>query len=65
MREGLKALGLDSDTILHHATPRLFYACELGGGARRRFGNSVTTYTLSAWTAVRRTTNVCKRTLPR
>jgi hypothetical protein len=34
MREGLDALGLDSDTILHHATPRLFYACELGAGAR-------------------------------
>ncbi|WP_199194897.1 hypothetical protein [Phyllobacterium phragmitis] len=34
MREGLDALGLDSDTILHHATPRLFYACELGVGAR-------------------------------
>ncbi|MFQ6180346.1 Druantia anti-phage system protein DruA [Sinorhizobium meliloti] len=34
IREGLDALGLDSDTILHHATPRLFYACELGAGAR-------------------------------
>jgi hypothetical protein len=34
IREGLDALGLDSDTILHHATPRLFYACELGNGAR-------------------------------
>ncbi len=34
IREGLDALGLDSDTILHHATPRLFYACELGSGAR-------------------------------
>lgn len=34
MREGLDALGLDSDTILHHATPRLFYACELGSQAR-------------------------------
>ncbi|TCL68446.1 uncharacterized protein DUF4338 [Rhizobium sp. BK251] len=34
MREGLDALGLDSDTILHHATPRLFYACELGSKAR-------------------------------
>ncbi|MGF9566944.1 Druantia anti-phage system protein DruA [Neorhizobium sp. BT27B] len=34
IREGLNALGLDSDTILHHATPRLFYACELGTGAR-------------------------------
>lgn len=34
IREGLDALGLDSDTILHHATPRLFYACELGSNAR-------------------------------
>ncbi|MGV2113738.1 Druantia anti-phage system protein DruA [Agrobacterium salinitolerans] len=34
MREGLDALGLDSDTILHHATPRLFYACELGSEPR-------------------------------
>lgn len=34
IREGLDALGLDSDTILHHATPRLFYACELGNDAR-------------------------------
>lgn len=34
MREGLDALGLDSNTILHHATPRLFYACELGNDSR-------------------------------
>lgn len=34
IREGLDALGVDSDTILHHATPRLFYACELGEGSR-------------------------------
>ena len=34
IREGLDALGIASDTILHHATPRLFYACELGAGAR-------------------------------
>ncbi len=34
IREGLDALGVDSDTILHHATPRLFYACELGEGFR-------------------------------
>lgn len=34
IREGLDALGVDSDTILHHATPRLFYACELGQGSR-------------------------------
>ncbi|MBY5340441.1 DUF4338 domain-containing protein [Rhizobium leguminosarum bv. viciae] len=34
IREGLDALGLKSDAILHHATPRLFYACELVPGAR-------------------------------
>jgi hypothetical protein len=30
LREGLEVLGIDSDEILHHATPRLFYACALG-----------------------------------
>lgn len=34
IREGLDALGIDSDAILHHNTPRLFYACELGSGSR-------------------------------
>lgn len=34
IREGLDALGIASDTVLHHATPRLFYACELGADAR-------------------------------
>ena len=34
IREGLDALGISSDSVLHHATPRLFYACELGGNAR-------------------------------
>lgn len=34
IREGLDVLGIDSDTILHHNTPRLFYACELGSGSR-------------------------------
>jgi hypothetical protein len=34
IREGLDALGLKSDEILHHATPRIFYGCELGTGAR-------------------------------
>jgi hypothetical protein len=29
IREGLDALGLKSDAILHHATPRIFYGCEL------------------------------------
>jgi Domain of unknown function (DUF4338) len=28
-REGLDALGIDSNSVLHHATPRLFYGCEL------------------------------------
>lgn len=34
IREGLDALGIYSDSVLHHATPRLFYACELGGDAK-------------------------------
>ena len=34
IREGLDALGIASDTVLHHATPRLFFACELGTDAR-------------------------------
>lgn len=34
IREGLDALGLKSDTILHHATPRIFYGCELSPDAR-------------------------------
>lgn len=34
IREGLDALGIASDSILHHANPRLFYACELGAHAR-------------------------------
>lgn len=34
IREGLDVLGLDSNLILHHATPRLFYACELGVDSR-------------------------------
>jgi len=34
IREGLDALGIDSNAILHHATPRLFYACELGSASR-------------------------------
>jgi len=35
IREGLDALGLKSDMILHHATPRIFYGCELYPGARQ------------------------------
>jgi hypothetical protein len=34
IREGLDALGINSNSVLHHNTPRLFYACELGEGAR-------------------------------
>lgn len=33
IREGLDALGLKSDAVLHHATPRIFYGCELFPGA--------------------------------
>lgn len=35
IREGLDALGIKSDTILHHATPRIFYGCELAPDARQ------------------------------
>lgn len=35
IREGLDALGIKSDAILHHANPRIFYGCELNPGARR------------------------------
>lgn len=34
IREGLDALGIDSDHILHHATPRIVFGCELFPGAR-------------------------------
>jgi hypothetical protein len=34
IREGLDALGLKSDTILHHANPRIFYGCELSEDSR-------------------------------
>ncbi len=34
IREGLDVLGIRSDTILHHANPRIFYGCELAPGAR-------------------------------
>lgn len=34
VREGLEALGVQSDQVLHHATPRIFYGCELGDGAK-------------------------------
>lgn len=29
VREGLEVLGIDSNEVLHHATPRLLYACAL------------------------------------
>jgi hypothetical protein len=35
VREGLDALGVESDQVLHHATPRIFYGCELEKGARQ------------------------------
>jgi hypothetical protein len=34
IREGLDALGLKSDAVLHHATPRIFYGCELEPSSR-------------------------------
>jgi hypothetical protein len=36
IREGLDALGIESNDVLNHATPRLFYACELHEGAREQ-----------------------------
>ncbi len=36
VREGLDALGLESGHILHHATPRLFCACEVYPDARNQ-----------------------------
>ncbi len=35
IREGLDALGIKSDSILNHGTPRIFYGCELNPGARK------------------------------
>lgn len=34
IREAVEALGMDSESILHHATPRIFYGCELHPRAR-------------------------------
>ena len=34
IREGLEILGIRSDDVLHHATPRLFYAAEIAPGVR-------------------------------
>jgi hypothetical protein len=36
VREGLEVLGIESGEVLHHATPRLLYACELTPDARAR-----------------------------
>lgn len=33
-REALEVLGIDSSQVLHHATPRVFYGCEMHPGAR-------------------------------
>jgi hypothetical protein len=33
IREAVETLGIDSNTVLHHATPRIFYGCELHPGA--------------------------------
>lgn len=33
IREAVESLGIDSDAVLNHATPRIFYGCELHPGA--------------------------------
>jgi hypothetical protein len=33
IREAVEALGIDASSVLHHATPRVFYGCELHPGA--------------------------------
>lgn len=33
IREAVEALGIDAAAALHHATPRIFYGCELHPGA--------------------------------
>lgn len=33
IREAVESLGIDSGSILHHATPRIFYGCQLHPGA--------------------------------
>src|SRR5439155_25299153 len=33
IREAVETLGIDSNAVLHHATPRIFYGCELHNGA--------------------------------
>ncbi|MFO1208999.1 MAG: DUF4338 domain-containing protein [Amaricoccus sp.] len=44
IREGLDALGIESNDVLNHATPRLFYACALTDDAKEQligFGTKV------------------------
>jgi len=36
VREGLEALGINSNEVLHHATPRIFYACMLNSHAHEQ-----------------------------
>jgi hypothetical protein len=33
IREAVEALGIDASSVLHHATPRIFYGCQLHPGA--------------------------------
>lgn len=33
IREAVEVLGIDASSVLHHATPRIFYGCELHPGA--------------------------------
>jgi hypothetical protein len=33
IREAVEALGIGAESVLHHATPRIFYGCELHPGA--------------------------------
>lgn len=33
IREAVEALGIDATSVLHHATPRIFYGCEMHPGA--------------------------------
>lgn len=35
IREAVEALGINAETVLHHATPRILYGCELHPGATR------------------------------
>jgi hypothetical protein len=33
IREAVEALGINAESVLHHATPRIFYGCEMHPGA--------------------------------